>query len=179
MAIAQFDGGIQSVLTGHAHQVPVLSRHFDTTGAPVTHQQSLRLSHSPSVPYEGENLGHSVCGNVADPLLDQISVEKKFGEYAKLILDRMPLQNESLFVGFVQVETAFSHPKMEGCIASFPRHQPNFLCGGVGHEHDGFSCFFGKHHQMRSFVGDYRSRPDGNVADKVSTHHHFLLFYFV
>ena len=124
MANAQFDGGIQYVLTGHAHQVPVLSRHFDTTGAPVTHQQqSLRLSHSPSVPYEGENLGHSVCGDVADPLLDQISVEKKFGEYAKLILDRMPLQNESSFVGFAQVETAFSCPKIKAVLP--PLHDTN------------------------------------------------------
>ena len=170
MANAKFDGGIQFVLTGHSHQVPVLSHHFDTTGAPVTHGDQLRLSHSPCVPYEGEHLGHSVCGNVADPLLDQISVKEEFGEYAKLILDRMPLRNQSSFVGFVQVETAFQRSKMEGCIASLARHQPNFIRGGVGHEHDGFSCFFGKHHQMRSFVGDYRSRPDGNINAKVSMH---------
>eukprot|EP00957_Ditylum_brightwellii_P185684 14137897-Ditylum_brightwellii.AAC.1 len=50
-------GGVEAVPTGHAHQLPRLSTHFDCTGGPaevLRKSDTLCLSHSPSSMLDGK-----------------------------------------------------------------------------------------------------------------------------
>ena len=166
-------GGIQVVLTGYAHQKPRLSCYYDSSGGILqdkSKMDTLCLLHDPTTSLQetGSNLLDSVCGSVFDPNLQQISCSPEFGEHVKLVLDRMPLQGSHSFVGLCQLETAFNRDTMQKKAFNFISTQPNFPRGGHGHEHDGFSCFFGQHHSCRKFVGPYATRRDGRLDDQVS-----------
>jgi hypothetical protein len=166
-------GGIEVVLTSHAHMKPRLSCYYDSSGGIVEVKSkidTLRLSHDPmaSLQESGSNLLDSVCGSVFDPNLQQISCSPEFGQHVKLVLDRMPQQGSHSFVGLCQLETAFARDTMQKKAFNFICTQPNFPRGGHGHEHDGFSCLFGQHHSCRKFVGPYATRPGGRLDDQVS-----------
>eukprot|EP00957_Ditylum_brightwellii_P118199 9014898-Ditylum_brightwellii.AAC.1 len=52
-----FPGGVEAVLTGHAHQLPKFSTYFDSTGGSaevLRKSDTLRLSHSPSFLLDGK-----------------------------------------------------------------------------------------------------------------------------
>ena len=166
-------GGVEAVLTGHAHQLPKLSTYFDSTGGSaelLKKSDTLRLSHSPSSLLDGKvsNLIGSFCGSVDDPRHTSISCTPNFGEYAKLILDRMPPQGCRSFVGMCQLDTSYKHKKVETSAFNVICCQDNTPCGGEGHERDGFSCFFGQHHSSRKFVASYATRSTGRLDDTVS-----------
>lgn len=162
-------GGLDLVLTSHAYQTPTMSSVFDSEGNNtfMTSKDLLRLSHSPnkSIKGIGSKLEHTKCGHVADPLLTCVSTVPEFGQSHKLLLDRMPQPSSHSFVAFVQLETSFKRRNVETNFYNIVRKQPNALRGGEDHRHDGFSCFFGKHHMSRPNVGDFKSRSPG-VFDK-------------
>eukprot|EP00957_Ditylum_brightwellii_P158418 12057441-Ditylum_brightwellii.AAC.1 len=113
-----FPGGVKAVLTGHDHQLPRLSAHFDSTGGSphvLRKSDTLCLSHSPSSLLDGmvSNLIGSFNGSVDDPHLTSISCTPTFGEYAKLILDHMPPQRCHSFVGMCQLDTSYKRKKIE------------------------------------------------------------------
>ena len=166
-------GGIDLVLTSHAHQTPTMSNVFDLDGnrTIMKSKDFLRLSHCPnrSIKGIGSKLDHTKCGHVADPLLTCVSAVPEFGQSHKLILDRMPQPSSHSFVAFVQLETCFKRENIERNFHHILIKQPNALRSGGDHKHDGFSCFFGKHHMSRPTVGDFKSRPSGVFKDyKVS-----------
>jgi len=170
---AHSPGGAEAVLTGHAHQLPMLSSYFNSKGdclEVLRKRDTLRLSHSPNVSLDGRgsNLIGSICGSVNDPNLTSISCTPNFGEHAKLILDRMPPHGCHSFVGLCQIDTAYKRDSVETSAFNILCSQPNYPRGGHGHEHDGFSSFFGQHHSSRKFVGVYRTRPTGRLDDSVS-----------
>ena len=43
----------------------------------------------------------------------------------------------------------------------------DFQRGGWGHNHDGFSCHFGKYHKYRMHVDDFRYRPLGTLSNEM------------
>eukprot|EP00957_Ditylum_brightwellii_P046318 3515150-Ditylum_brightwellii.AAC.1 len=107
-------GGVKTVLTGHAHQLPKLSAYFGSTGESA---EALRKN---------------------DPHLTSISCTPDFGEYAKLIPNCMPPQECHSFVGMCQLDTVYKHDKIELNTFNVISSQHNSPCGGEGHEHDGF-----------------------------------------
>jgi len=174
-------GGFDLVLTSHAHKTPTLSSVFDSEGkrSQMGSKDFLRLSPSPNknIKGNGSKLEHAKCGHVADPLLTCVSAVPEFGQSHKLLLDRMPQPSSHSFVAFVQLETSFKRHDIERNLFQILRKQPNALRSGGDHKHDGFSCFFGKHHMSRPNVGDFRSRPPGAFDNKdVSI---FLVFFYI
>ena len=166
-------GGVEAVLTGHAHQLPKLSMYFDSTGGSaevLRKSDTLCLSHSPSSLLDGKvsNLIGSFCGSVDDPCLTSISCTPNFGEYVKLILDCMPPKGCHSFVGMCQLDTLYKHENIERNAFNVICFQDNTPRGGEGHEHDGFSCFFCQHHSSRKFVASYATQSTGRLDGKVS-----------
>ena len=77
-------GGIEVVLTLHAHQKPRLASYYDSAGSIInvtSKINTLRLSHAPTMSLQesGSNLLDSVCGSVFDPNLQHISCSPEFG----------------------------------------------------------------------------------------------------
>eukprot|EP00957_Ditylum_brightwellii_P159889 12170612-Ditylum_brightwellii.AAC.1 len=57
---------------------------------------------------------------------------------------------------------AYDRSKVERDMFSVTAMQPNFVHGGVDHYHDGFCCYFGRHHIYRPYVGNVgTSREQG------------------
>ena len=175
-------GGFDLVLTSHAHKTPTLSSVFDSEGkrSQMGSKDFLRLSPSPNknIKGNGSKLEHAKCGHVADPLLTCVSAVPEFGQSHKLLLDRMPQPSSHSFVAFVQLETSFKRHDIERNLFQILRKQPNALRSGGDHKHDGFSCFFGKHHMSRPNVGDFRSRPPG-AFDNKDVNIFLLIFYIM
>ena len=59
-----------------------------------------------------------------------------------------------VFVSLIQLEMAYDRSKVERDMFSIAAMQPNFVRGGIDHYHDGFSCYFGRHHIYRPYVGN-------------------------
>eukprot|EP00957_Ditylum_brightwellii_P085261 6484406-Ditylum_brightwellii.AAC.1 len=134
-------GGVETVLTGHAPQLPKLSTYFDSTGGSkevLRKSDTLCSSHSPSslLDRKVRKLIGSVCGSVDDPHLTSISCTPNFGEYAKLILDHMPPQGCHSIVGMCQLDILYKCDKIEMNAFNVTCSQDNSPCGGEGHEHD-------------------------------------------
>ena len=110
---------------------------------------------------ETSNLHHSLCGNISDSLLTTVACSYEFGENALFLLDRMPQENHHSFVSLVQLEMAYDRSKVERDMFSIAAMQPNFVHGGVDHYHDGFSCYFGRHHIYRPYVAKFGTREQG------------------
>ena len=166
------DGGMRYLLTDHASKLPPLSKVYNQDGVEdvLGPQDTLRLVHCPSSPLQKEtsNLYGSYSGSIYDPWLTSVSCSDVFGERAVLILDRMPPKNKHSFVSLVQVEKAFERKKIEHNVFNVALNCRNHTRGGLGHCHDGYSCFFGKHHSYRSYVDDFQFRPTSDMDDKVS-----------
>eukprot|EP00957_Ditylum_brightwellii_P103549 7889309-Ditylum_brightwellii.AAC.1 len=56
---------------------------------------------------------------------------------------------------------AYDRSKVEKDMFSIAAMQSNFVCGGIDHYHDGFSCYFGTHHIYRPYVADFGTRQQG------------------
>eukprot|EP00957_Ditylum_brightwellii_P162287 12357084-Ditylum_brightwellii.AAC.1 len=150
-------GGIDVIITGHAHMLPSLSKYFDSSGDIVSvfkSSDTLRLSHSPQCPLvDKEILLHGCVSEcVSDPLL---TCSPSFGQHAKIILDRMPKQGSHAFVGLCQVDCAFDRDNMERNAFHILSYQDHFVRGEKVHNHDGLSCFLGQHHSSQSYVDEY------------------------
>ena len=163
------------LLTDHAYKLPCLSKVHSPDGKEGTmdlmgKDDIICLSHQPWKPLDGERseLCGSFSGCVDDPWLKVCSCEDVPGLNCSLILDQMPKPNCHSFVALVQVDKSYERQKVEENMFDVVCNYGNFPRGGWGHQHDGFSCYFGKHHCYRSFVGDYRNRPSGNLDGDVS-----------
>ena len=165
-------GGTEFILTSHSHCTPMLSRVYITDGQVVTpgNKDIIRLCPDPqlSAQDQASKLYDSLCGSVNDPLLQYIHCKSEFGEFSKIVLDRMPKEGNHSFVSFLQLETAYERPNMETNAYHIACHQPDFVRGGPTHFHEGYSCFFGKHNCYRPFVDDFASRSMFSLDDKVS-----------
>ena len=80
----------------------------------------------------------------------------------------MPPKSRHSFVSLVQVEKAFVRKKIKYDVFNVALNCQNHLRGGLGHCHDGYSCFFGKHHSYRSYVDDFQFCLIGDMDGKVS-----------
>eukprot|EP00957_Ditylum_brightwellii_P190350 14489655-Ditylum_brightwellii.AAC.1 len=56
---------------------------------------------------------------------------------------------------------AYDRSKVERDMFSIAAIQPNFVRGRVDHYHDGFSCYYGRHHIYRPYVGNFGIRQQG------------------
>ena len=117
---------------------------------------------------ETSNLCHSLCGNISDSLLTTVACSYEFGENALFLLDRMPQENHHSFVSLVQLEMAYDRSKVERDMFSIAAMQPNFVRGGVDHYHDGFSCYFGRHHIYRPYVANFGTREQGADVEVIT-----------
>ena len=168
-------GGVSYILTDHAYKLPCISKVYSPDGKEGTMDMMgkddiICLSHQPWKPLDKERskLCGSFCGSVEDPWLKKCLCDNVPGSICSLILDRMPKTNCHSFVALVQVDKAYNRRKVEENMFNIVNNYGNFSRGGWGHQHDGFSCFFGKHHAYRSFVGDYRYRKVGDLDGDVS-----------
>lgn len=171
-ANSSLSGGFESILTGHAHLNPPLTRVFDVNGKVVSPSSSsfIRLCEDPQVVAQesSSNCFGSLCGSVSDPNLHLVQCTDEFGEYAKLVLDRMPKRGAHSFVGFVQLETGYNRQKLEQNAYHIACAQANFVRGGPVHYHDGFSCYFGQHNAYCSYVDEYAKRSTTSLDEQVS-----------
>eukprot|EP00957_Ditylum_brightwellii_P020565 1550464-Ditylum_brightwellii.AAC.1 len=78
----------------------------------------------------------------------------------------MPPKGCHSFVGIYQLDTLCKHEKIEMNAFNITCSQANYPCGGEGHEHDGFSCFFGQQNNNRNFFASYATRSIGMLDDK-------------
>ena len=117
---------------------------------------------------EISNLWYSFCGNISDSLLTTVACSYEFGENALFLLDRMPQENHHSFVSLVQLEAAYERSKVERDMFNIAVMQPNFVRGRVDHYHDGFSCYFGRHHIYRSYVGNFGTREQGTDIEVIT-----------
>ena len=166
------DGGMRYLLTDHASQLPCLSKVYNQSGVEevLGSQDSVRLEHCPDslLSKDTSNLYKCFSGSINDPLLTPVSCSDAFGERAVLILDRMPPMNRHSFVSLVQVEQSFVRERIERHFKYILLNCADYQRAGVGHCHDGYSCFFGKHHANRLFVDDFKLRPSGDINEQVS-----------
>eukprot|EP00957_Ditylum_brightwellii_P047401 3600483-Ditylum_brightwellii.AAC.1 len=56
---------------------------------------------------------------------------------------------------------AYDRSKVERDMLSIAAMQSNFVCDRVDHSHDGFSCYFGRHHIYRPSVANVGTREQG------------------
>eukprot|EP00957_Ditylum_brightwellii_P117045 8928058-Ditylum_brightwellii.AAC.1 len=80
----------------------------------------------------------------------------------------MPPKGCHSFVGLHQFDNLYKCDKLEMNAFNTICSQANCPCGGEGHAHDGFSCFFGQNHSNRKFVASYATHPTGRLDDKMS-----------
>eukprot|EP00957_Ditylum_brightwellii_P089119 6786338-Ditylum_brightwellii.AAC.1 len=73
----------------------------------------------------------------------------------------MPQKNQHSFVSLVWLGMAYDRSKVERDMFSIAAMQPKIVCGGVDNYHDGFSCYFGRHHMYRPYVGNFGTRQQG------------------
>ena len=80
----------------------------------------------------------------------------------------MPQENHHSFVSLFQLEMAYDRSKVERDMFSIATMQSHFVCGGIDHYHNGFSCYFRRHHIYRLYVADFGTRKQGADVEVIT-----------
>eukprot|EP00957_Ditylum_brightwellii_P010998 833626-Ditylum_brightwellii.AAC.1 len=63
---------------------------------------------------------------------------------------------------------AYDSSKVERDMFSIAAMQSNFVHGRIDHYHDGFFCYFGRHHMYRPYVADFGTRQQGADVEAIT-----------